>query len=100
MAITAVQLAAHAQLWISNASERGHVALDGLRLEVGPDADENKVATIAARRIVQLRQQRHDVSEKLVRKEVARWGFRYVASTAPRKCEQKTVTVARRKSIA
>ena len=93
MALTALQLAVHACLWISRVPGRGVVELDGTRLLVGPEADDNRIATIAGRRLVQLMLQRDDVSETRVRDEVARWGFQYVTGPCTPGCPPKLGSV-------
>lgn len=77
MQLTALQLASHAQLWVSRVSAYGVAVRDGGRILVGPYASEDLIATIAARRLVQLRAGMEDVPEELVRAEVRSWGFRY-----------------------
>lgn len=60
--------------------ERGAVRRDGTRILIGPEASDDAIATIACRRLLEL--QTPNVTERAVRAEVRRWGFRYRLATA------------------
>ena len=79
MRLTALELAAYAQLWVTREPDYGLAVRDGGRILVGPHASPDRIATIASRRLVQLELGRDDVPEDLVQAEVRKWGFRYVA---------------------
>lgn len=86
--LSSLELASHAQLWVVRVPWYGMALREGGRLLVGPFASRDAIATIAARRLVQLRCGQENVSERLVRQETRRWGFQYVgpANANPASC--------------
>lgn len=78
MRLTALELASHAGLFVVRVQERGAVRRDGPYLLIGPGARSDTIATIAARRLVELR----GGTEAEVRDEVECWGHRYHADSS------------------
>ncbi len=81
MRFTALELANMAALWVSPVPESTVVALRDTQLFVGENADHDVVATIACRRMLQLRGEQ--CTRQAVRKEVEKYGFRYAEAKSP-----------------
>lgn len=71
-----------ADLTLVPASERGLVRQRGPWLEVGPDASDDLIVSVACRRIA--RKQHAESSEETVRELVEEHGYIYVAPAGPR----------------
>lgn len=78
---TALELVSMAWMWVGHLDEPGVELRDGYRLYVGPDVSDDVIATHACRRLVQLRG--GVCTERAVRLEVRKYGFRYEVHRAP-----------------
>jgi hypothetical protein len=75
---TALELARLAHLWVSRVPEHGVVLRDGARLLVGPEADDNLIATVASRCSLEVELSRSPTDDEM-RARVERSGFQLVS---------------------
>lgn len=83
--MTALELACVADFWVSTTETPRVVERESFRLVVGPQADEDLIATLSCRRMVEF-QNGGRADEPAVRKLVREHGFQYVGpALAPKK---------------
>lgn len=90
MRLTALDLVRVSGLWAHRVAERGVACRDGSWIVLGPGADENRIATIACRCLVQRALAPEQPGDAEVRELVEEYGYRFTAEKRPRRTVRGT----------